>query len=170
MKNHQQSDRRRKARRLSDVPANNAMPGNADGDAKAGDSSYERTVWTAATASAAYAALFAIAGWLLTLVVTGDGASLAQILLLAGVAWLAMFLPGPQEDHQHLGPRARRPLANCQRGPPGMERDELELHYQPQIDLRTGTPYGVEALVRWRREDGTLCPPGDFLRPWRPAT
>ncbi len=39
---------------------------------------------------------------------------------------------------------------------------ELELHYQPRFDLRTGYVNGVEALVRWRR-DGHLIPPLRFI-------
>src|SRR6185436_1943052 len=37
------------------------------------------------------------------------------------------------------------------------------LHYQPQINLDTGEIVGVEALVRWRSEDGTTLLPGDFI-------
>lgn len=44
-----------------------------------------------------------------------------------------------------------------------LERGELELHYQPQVDLRTGSPVGMEALFRWRRPDGTLVAPGHFI-------
>ncbi|NHN84488.1 EAL domain-containing protein [Acetobacter musti] len=40
---------------------------------------------------------------------------------------------------------------------------ELELHYQPQLDLRSGRIVGVEALLRWRRADGNLLAPGIFL-------
>ncbi|MFN2628902.1 MAG: putative bifunctional diguanylate cyclase/phosphodiesterase [Gaiellaceae bacterium] len=43
------------------------------------------------------------------------------------------------------------------------ERDELCLHYQPEVDLRTGAVIGVEALLRWQRPDG-LVMPGDFIR------
>ena len=33
-----------------------------------------------------------------------------------------------------------------------VERNELYLHYQPQLDLSTGAMIGVEALLRWRNE------------------
>jgi diguanylate cyclase (GGDEF)-like protein len=40
---------------------------------------------------------------------------------------------------------------------------ELELHYQPQVCLRTDRVLGVEALVRWRNPDRGLLQPGAFL-------
>jgi diguanylate cyclase (GGDEF)-like protein len=43
-----------------------------------------------------------------------------------------------------------------------LEREEFELHYQPEFDLSTGVMFGVEALIRWRR-DGALVPPLDFI-------
>jgi EAL domain-containing protein (putative c-di-GMP-specific phosphodiesterase class I) len=43
-----------------------------------------------------------------------------------------------------------------------IERDELVLHYQPKIDVRTARMVGAEALMRWRRQ-GVLVPPGDFI-------
>ena len=39
---------------------------------------------------------------------------------------------------------------------------ELELHYQPLIDARTGAVVGAEALLRWSR-DGVNVPPDRFL-------
>ncbi|HCP45253.1 MAG TPA: hypothetical protein DIU15_04395 [Deltaproteobacteria bacterium] len=45
-----------------------------------------------------------------------------------------------------------------------IERDELVLHYQPQVDLVSGDVVGMEALVRWRRgSDEQLVPPGHFI-------
>jgi diguanylate cyclase (GGDEF)-like protein len=41
-------------------------------------------------------------------------------------------------------------------------RHEFELHYQPIVDAESGEPWGVEALVRWRR-DGGLVPAADFI-------
>ncbi|MCE4223459.1 EAL domain-containing protein [Methylobacterium sp. C25] len=44
-----------------------------------------------------------------------------------------------------------------------IERQELELHYQPQIDLETGRICGSEALIRWRDPERGLVMPGEFL-------
>lgn len=42
-------------------------------------------------------------------------------------------------------------------------RQELVAYYQPIIDLATGRPIGVEALVRWVREDGVVVVPDEFI-------
>ncbi|MCJ8148643.1 putative bifunctional diguanylate cyclase/phosphodiesterase [Shinella sedimenti] len=39
---------------------------------------------------------------------------------------------------------------------------EFELFYQPQVD-ETGRLTGAEALLRWRRGDGTHVPPAEFI-------
>jgi diguanylate cyclase (GGDEF)-like protein/PAS domain S-box-containing protein len=44
-----------------------------------------------------------------------------------------------------------------------LERDEFVLHYQPQIDIRTGATVGLEALIRWQRPDVGLVMPGHFI-------
>jgi PAS domain S-box-containing protein/diguanylate cyclase (GGDEF)-like protein len=44
-----------------------------------------------------------------------------------------------------------------------IERAELELHYQPQVDIRTGRIVGAEALLRWRHPERGLVPPGVFI-------
>ena len=40
---------------------------------------------------------------------------------------------------------------------------ELELHYQPQVDLRTGVVTGLEALARWNRPGHGPVPPSRFI-------
>lgn len=44
-----------------------------------------------------------------------------------------------------------------------LEKQQFELWYQPQVDLKSRKPVGVEALVRWRLPGGELVPPGEFL-------
>ena len=44
-----------------------------------------------------------------------------------------------------------------------LERDELFLHYQPQLDIRSGCILGVEALLRWRDANGNITTPAQFI-------
>ncbi len=41
--------------------------------------------------------------------------------------------------------------------------NEFELHYQPQIDLKTGLAVGLEALVRWWHPECGLILPDQFI-------
>ena len=44
-----------------------------------------------------------------------------------------------------------------------VDRDQLKLHYQPEIDLPTGEIIGFEALVRWNHPSRGLVPPAEFI-------
>jgi EAL domain-containing protein (putative c-di-GMP-specific phosphodiesterase class I) len=47
---------------------------------------------------------------------------------------------------------------------PAIERGQLALHYQPIVELRTGRPVRVEALVRWTHARFGLIDPRDLVR------
>lgn len=44
-----------------------------------------------------------------------------------------------------------------------IDNNELQLYYQPKIDLKTGKIIGVEALIRWIKPDGTVIKPDAFV-------
>lgn len=44
-----------------------------------------------------------------------------------------------------------------------IDHNELQLYYQPKIDLATGRIMGVEALIRWIKPDGTIVTPDNFV-------
>jgi len=59
-----------------------------------------------------------------------------------------------QQSHQQV--RLAKQLRQALMG------EQMELHYQPLVDLRNGELRGLEALIRWRR-DGQMVPPGEFI-------
>ena len=44
-----------------------------------------------------------------------------------------------------------------------LERNEYRLHYQPKVDLLSGTISGMEALLRWAPAGRSLVSPADFI-------
>ena len=44
-----------------------------------------------------------------------------------------------------------------------LERDQLALHYQPQISLATGHTVGAEALLRWQHPELGAISPAEFI-------
>lgn len=44
-----------------------------------------------------------------------------------------------------------------------LEQEEFLIYFQPKYELKEYRPNGAEALVRWRKPDGTLISPGEFI-------
>lgn len=90
------------------------------------------------------------------------GVILGFVIAGLGVLWL-LFLPVTTRATMSIArswtPGRRRLLSDFRRG---LNRDEIELLYQPQIRSNDGSVRGFEALVRWRR-DGKLHTPDTFL-------
>jgi EAL domain-containing protein (putative c-di-GMP-specific phosphodiesterase class I) len=44
-----------------------------------------------------------------------------------------------------------------------VDRGQIEVHYQPQVDILTGGIVGMEALARWNHPVHGWIPPGEFI-------
>ncbi|MEP7296157.1 MAG: EAL domain-containing protein [Burkholderiales bacterium] len=74
----------------------------------------------------------------------------------AGGSRLCFYTPGMDADLQHnfdMLSELRQALAN----------DELELYFQPKIDVRSGKVTAAEALIRWQHPTRGLVMPDAFL-------
>jgi len=67
------------------------------------------------------------------------------------------FFAAPMEDRLKKKKRIKNDLATS------LERNELELFFQPIIDLGSDTVAGLEALLRWRHPERGLVSPAEFI-------
>ncbi|WP_179950999.1 putative bifunctional diguanylate cyclase/phosphodiesterase [Xylanimonas oleitrophica] len=91
-----------------------------------------------------------IAGETLTMLMLRADAAIFQ----AKSRGYGQTVTAPRGSTVHNGADIRRAL----------EDQEFVLHYQPVVDLATGTVDKAEALVRWVRPDGQIVPPDQFIR------
>lgn len=61
--------------------------------------------------------------------------------------------------------RIRHRSESLSRVKKALENLELQLFYQPKVDLRQGKVVGMEALIRWQHPELGLLVPSDFLLP-----
>lgn len=69
---------------------------------------------------------------------------------------IALYEPSMSHERRHrLSLEARLHRA--------VDEDELELRYQPMVELDSGRIVGAEALLRWPQADGSVVGPGEFI-------
>ena len=100
-------------------------------------------------------------GWRATAVSSSDGLfslfSKEHWIFLAFGGFATLFIVGLviRTSRQRRSPLNELAIA--------VRKREFEVHYQPVVDLATGACVAGEALVRWRRPDGTLVRPDLFI-------
>jgi diguanylate cyclase (GGDEF)-like protein len=99
--------------------------------------------------------------------ITGpEGSSVGELLKQSEAAMRRSKASGPNKfqfytQAAQIRTVTRLDLEGELRG--ALERDEYVLHYQPQIDMRTGRVTGAEALLRWQQKGIGLVPPFKFI-------
>jgi sensor c-di-GMP phosphodiesterase-like protein len=99
-----------------------------------------------ASVTAAVDPVGALAAWRRDAILYGAVAAIAALALAGGAAYLAWHrssLVGEIQD--------------------ALRNDELEVYYQPVIELASERCVGAEALIRWRHPDRGLIPPDLFV-------
>jgi EAL domain-containing protein (putative c-di-GMP-specific phosphodiesterase class I) len=96
----------------------------------------------------------------------GDGVSGEQLVQRADVAMYRAKQSGHgtyQCYTEDMGQQARRHLELKLALRQALEKQEFELHYQPQIDLQSGRVNAMEALIRWRHPELGAVSPAHFI-------
>lgn len=65
------------------------------------------------------------------------------------------------DDQLHADAQNRFRIESLMRQ--GLERDEFQVYFQPQLDLKQGKLYSAEALIRWINPELGFVSPGDFI-------
>jgi diguanylate cyclase (GGDEF)-like protein len=95
-----------------------------------------------------------------------DARTVEEVLRNADVAMYAAKDAGKRAfssyaPEMHRRAKQRQELASALER--GVERGEIEVHYQPIVTLENGAVYGLEALARWRHPDLGLLSPAIFI-------
>jgi diguanylate cyclase (GGDEF)-like protein len=64
------------------------------------------------------------------------------------------------EEHEPHDPQRLALLGELRQA---LEANQLRLHYQPKVDLKTRSVVGAEALLRWPHPKRGLIPPAEFI-------
>jgi diguanylate cyclase (GGDEF)-like protein len=95
-----------------------------------------------------------------------DGASADDLLMAADLALYAVKASG-RGTFEFYRRSMNKELSDRRQIEMGLreaiERNELELHYQPIIDLKRNVVTGFEALARWRHPASGMVPPTVFI-------
>ncbi len=95
----------------------------------------------------------------------GDGADAETLLRNADTAMYAAKARGGSSCHffsEQMNERLQRRVALEAALRNAIAGGQMELHYQPQVNVADGRVVGAEALLRWRHE-GRLIPPDHFI-------
>ncbi|MDO5407000.1 MAG: GGDEF domain-containing phosphodiesterase [Eubacteriales bacterium] len=71
----------------------------------------------------------------------------------AKIIWFEESMLGGMEKKQHMLEAVEA----------GLKNREFVIYMQPKCNLNTGKVVGLEALVRWKKPDGQIIPPGEYL-------
>ena len=95
-----------------------------------------------------------------------DGADAGTLLKNADTAMYAAKQAGRNRIEHFSGGSSRQQAQRTQYETDmrrGIADNEFFLMFQPQVDAATGSPTGLEALLRWRHHTRGLIQPGDFI-------
>jgi diguanylate cyclase (GGDEF)-like protein len=95
-----------------------------------------------------------------------DGESIDELLRHADIAMYqvkALGKNGHSFYHNSMLDISHQKIALEQSLRKALEKNELEMYYQPQVDVSTGRIIGAEALMRWNHPQRGLLTAGEFL-------
>lgn len=86
-----------------------------------------------------------------------DNANVARKAAKGGMSNACRFYDEEMEE------KIRREIEILNNMEEALKNREFVVYFQPKIALDEERPAGAEALVRWKRFDGTMMPPGEFI-------
>ncbi|MEN3188545.1 MAG: EAL domain-containing protein [Atribacterota bacterium] len=96
----------------------------------------------------------------------GDGESPEELIQAADLAMYAAKATG-EGRYAFCSPHLKAEVQQKQTLTSGLykaiEREELTIYYQPQVEVTTGSIVGLEALLRWNHPELGLLLPGSFI-------